>query len=168
VSEYQYFEFRAIDEPLDPCAQRDLRGISSRANITATSFTNSYSWGNLKADPADMLARWFDAFLHVTNWGTRWLAFRIPRSALSEEDLAPYAVELIGSRGEGQHTCLHFLLQDETQATGSTGRSGWARCSLSGTPSALETFAASSWPGSSMCSAATSTKKRRSRRCRQG
>jgi len=51
VSEYQYFEFRAIDEPLDPCAQRDLRGISSRANITATSFTNSYSWGNLKADP---------------------------------------------------------------------------------------------------------------------
>ena len=113
MSEYQYFEFRAIDEPLDPCAQRDLRGISSRANITATSFTNSYSWGNLKADPADMLARWFDAFLHVTNWGTRWLAFRIPRSALSEEDLAPYAVELIGSRGEGQHTCLHFLLQDE-------------------------------------------------------
>jgi len=113
VSEYQYFEFRAIDEPLDQRAQRDLRGISSRASITATSFTNIYSWGSLKADPAEMLARWFDAFLHVTNWGTRWLAFRIRRGALTEDDQSPYEVEVFSSQDEGQHTCLHFARQDE-------------------------------------------------------
>ena len=113
MSEYQYFEFRAIDQPLDEQAQRDLRAISSRASVTATSFTNTYSWGDLKEDPAVMLARWFDALLHVTNWGTRWLAFRVPRGALSDIDLAPYQVELFSARQKGQHTVLHFLLEDE-------------------------------------------------------
>jgi len=111
VSEYQYFEFRAIDRPLDDQAQRTLRGISSRAAITATSFTNTYQWGDLKADPSEMLARWFDALLHVTNWGTRWLAFRVPSS--SAVDLAPYEGELFSSREHGEHLCLHFLLEDE-------------------------------------------------------
>ncbi len=113
MSEYQYYEFQAIDQPLDERAQRDLRDISSRATITATSFTNTYSWGDLRGDPAKMLGRWFDAFLHVANWGTRWLAFRIPRGGLSPDDLAPYEVEVFSSQHKGSHTCLHFHLQPE-------------------------------------------------------
>ncbi len=113
MSEYQYYEFRTIDQPLGERAQCDLRDISSRATITATSFANSYSWGDLKADPVQMLARWFDAFLHLTNWGTRWLAFRVPHGALSAELMAPYRSEVFSWRDHGQHTCLHFLLQDE-------------------------------------------------------
>jgi hypothetical protein len=113
MSEYQYYEFQAIDQPLDEQSQRDLRGISSRATITATSFTNTYSWGNLRGDPAQMLARWFDAFLHVANWGTRWLAFRLPRGVLSLEQLAPYEVEVFVSQDEGDYSCLHFHLQPE-------------------------------------------------------
>jgi len=42
MSEYQYYEFLAIDRPLDRAAQDALRSISSRARITATSFTNHY------------------------------------------------------------------------------------------------------------------------------
>jgi hypothetical protein len=42
MSEYQYYEFQAIDRPLDRTAQEALRSISSRARITATSFTNHY------------------------------------------------------------------------------------------------------------------------------
>jgi len=41
MSEYQYDEFRAIDLPLDAGAQQLLRAISSRARITATSFTTN-------------------------------------------------------------------------------------------------------------------------------
>ena len=51
MSEYQYYEFQAIDRPLDKAAQEALRSISSRARITATSFTNHYEWGDLKGDP---------------------------------------------------------------------------------------------------------------------
>ena len=112
MSEYQYYEFRTIDEPLDEHAQHQLRDISSRATITATSFTNSYSWGDLKADPASMLARWFDAYLYFSNWGTHWLAFRLPRGVLSEEELAPYKVEVFSWRDEGRYTCLHFVLHE--------------------------------------------------------
>jgi hypothetical protein len=38
MSEYQYYEFQAIDRPLDPAAQQALRSISSRARFTATRF----------------------------------------------------------------------------------------------------------------------------------
>ena len=39
MSEYQYFEFQAIDHPLDEKEMAELRAISTRAVITATSFT---------------------------------------------------------------------------------------------------------------------------------
>jgi hypothetical protein len=37
MSEYQYYEFLAIDNPLTKQQQRELRGLSTRAQITATS-----------------------------------------------------------------------------------------------------------------------------------
>jgi hypothetical protein len=42
MSEHQYYEFQAIDRPLDRDAQNALRTISSRARITATNFINHY------------------------------------------------------------------------------------------------------------------------------
>lgn len=49
MSEYQYYEFQAVDRLLDEKARKQLRAISSRAHITASSFVNSYDWGDLKA-----------------------------------------------------------------------------------------------------------------------
>jgi hypothetical protein len=65
MSEYQYYEFQAIDRPLEAAEREHLRAISSRARITATSFVNSYDWGDLKADPLKLLERYFDLFLYV-------------------------------------------------------------------------------------------------------
>ena len=48
MSEYQYYEFIAIDEPLTPKQMAELRLRSSRASITSTSFVNEYHWGNRK------------------------------------------------------------------------------------------------------------------------
>ncbi len=42
MSEYQYYEFRAIDHPLERKEMDELRALSSRAEITPTSFTNTY------------------------------------------------------------------------------------------------------------------------------
>jgi hypothetical protein len=44
VSEYQYYDFRALDRPLTRNEMTTLRSISTRAAITATSFTNHYEW----------------------------------------------------------------------------------------------------------------------------
>ena len=48
MSEYQYYEFLAIDRPLDSSEMAALRALSSRAEITPTRFTNVYEWGNFK------------------------------------------------------------------------------------------------------------------------
>jgi hypothetical protein len=59
MSEYQYYEFRAVDRPLDDRQMRELRAVSSRAVITPTSFTNEYNWGDFKGTVKLMAAEQF-------------------------------------------------------------------------------------------------------------
>ena len=51
MSEYQYYEFQAIDRPLTSRQMDELRKLSTRAEITPTSFTNEYHWGDFRGDP---------------------------------------------------------------------------------------------------------------------
>ena len=78
MSEYQYYEFRTVDRSLTAGEIAELEKVSSRAEITATSFTNTYSYGNFRGDPDRMLERYFDAFVYVANWGTRHFMVRLP------------------------------------------------------------------------------------------
>jgi len=55
MSEYQYYEFLALDRPLTAEQRAELRSISTRAEITATRFVNEYQWGDLKGDPRKMV-----------------------------------------------------------------------------------------------------------------
>ena len=79
MSEYQYYDFKAIDHALTKTEMAALRAISTRAVITMTSFTNHYEWGDLKADPLKLLEKYFDAFVFVANWGTREFNLRLPQ-----------------------------------------------------------------------------------------
>jgi hypothetical protein len=90
VSEYQYYEFLALDKALTSRQREELRQLSTRAEITATRFTNEYHWGNFRGDPEKMMASYFDAFLYLANWGTRHLMFRVPRAALDTEYAEQY------------------------------------------------------------------------------
>jgi hypothetical protein len=89
VSEYQYYEFQAVDCPLKETDREALRAISSRARITATGFTNSYNWGDLNGDPADFMERWFDLHLYLANWRTRRLMIRLPKRLVDPRLLEP-------------------------------------------------------------------------------
>jgi hypothetical protein len=91
--EYQYYEFRAVDQPLSDSDIRALRSISSRAEITPVSFTNHYEWGNFKGDPKELMFRYFDAFLYLANWGTRQVMFRVPADAIDLKAAAAYTSE---------------------------------------------------------------------------
>lgn len=84
MSEYQYYAFQAIDRPLDKAAQMDLRDLSSRARITATSFTNSWQGGDFKGDlDAPMPVAWPAASSRPSRGprGRRDRAARIPPRA---------------------------------------------------------------------------------------
>lgn len=80
MSEYQYYDFRAIDRALTKAEIAELRSVSTRAAITSASFTNHYEWGDLKAYPLKLLEKYFDAFLYVASLGTRELYLRLPQA----------------------------------------------------------------------------------------
>ncbi|MFD7813696.1 hypothetical protein ACFV6E_12215 [Streptomyces sp. NPDC059785] len=107
MSEYQYYEFQALDRPLSSEEQEQLRAISTRARITATSFTNHYEWGDLKGDPRRMTERYFDAHLYVANWGTHRLLLRLPKQSLS---LPTAQVYCLGAHVDAWTTRTHLLL----------------------------------------------------------
>src|SRR5712664_2852180 len=94
MSEYQYYEFQAIDRPLDRAARDALRSISSRARITATSFANHYEWGDFNGDPRKFMERWFDLHLYLANWGTRRLMIRVPKGFVKQADIDPFLREI--------------------------------------------------------------------------
>src|SRR6476620_9382234 len=90
MSDYQYYEFRAVDRPLDRAEQADLRRLSSRARITGTGFVNHYDWGDFRGDPDHLMERYFDLFLYVAGWGQRRLSLRLPRSLVDPAALKPF------------------------------------------------------------------------------
>jgi len=114
MSEYQYYEFLALDRPLTDKQRAELRSISTRAEITATRFVNEYQWGDLKGDPRKMMERYFDAFLYLANWGTRRLMFRLPRGALSSKTAERYCYTDTASLIEtGSHLILSLYVDRE-------------------------------------------------------
>jgi hypothetical protein len=114
MSEYQYYEFLAVDRPLTEREMRELRAVSSRAVITATRFTNHYEWGSFKGDPRAWMERYFDAFLYFANWGTHELMLRLPRRVLEPAAAKRYCRgEAASARVKGEHVILEFLSEEE-------------------------------------------------------
>jgi len=93
MSEYQYYSFRAVDRPLSFNEMKQLRNISSRAEITAESFINEYNYGDLKAKPRDLMRQFFDIHVYLANWGSAELMLRLPREALDEKTVNAFAVD---------------------------------------------------------------------------
>jgi len=92
MSEYQYYEFQAIDRPLTDKQMQELRSYSTRARITRTSFVNDYSWGSFKGNPDGWMEKYFDAFLYLANWGTHILKLRLPSRLLDLQTAQQYCV----------------------------------------------------------------------------
>lgn len=63
MSEYQYYEFQAIDRPLTPEEQGYVRTLSRRVEPTPVQAIFTYSYGNFRGDPLDLLETHFDAML---------------------------------------------------------------------------------------------------------
>jgi hypothetical protein len=123
VSEYQYYDFRAIDRALTKAEMAELRSISTRAEITSTTFTNHYEWGDLKADPLKLLEKYFDAFLYVANWGTREFYLRLPHELGNYKVLrAMLPGEAAQVRKAGRHLIVGFESESD-QDDGDDGTS---------------------------------------------
>jgi hypothetical protein len=93
MSEYQYYEFQALDRSLTAAEREKLSAISSRAKITARSAAFNYSYSDLDSNFLALLERHFDVAYYIANWGTQQLAFRFPAGLLSPEEVDLYCLE---------------------------------------------------------------------------
>lgn len=99
MSEYQYYEFAALDRPLTPQQQAELRERSSRARITPGGFVNEYHWGDLKGEPLDWMTRYFDAHVYSANWYHCKLMLRLPKTVLDPSLMAVFRGNAHASEG---------------------------------------------------------------------
>ncbi len=114
MSEYQYYEFQAIDRPLTEKEMGELRSYSTRARITPTSFVNDYSWGNFRGDEDAWMEKYFDAFLYLANWGTHVFKLRLPARLLDVRTARLYCVgERASVRERNGKIILTFVSEDE-------------------------------------------------------
>jgi hypothetical protein len=126
MSEYQYYDFRAIDRPLTSSQRAELGKISTRAEVSSTSFTNFYTFGDFKGNPVALVERYFDAFLYLANWGTRELMFRVPLArAPAARVLRSYLSTRVQAaawfRVRGTHVVIGLLSDDEEESWESDG-----------------------------------------------
>jgi hypothetical protein len=115
MSEYQYYEFLALDRPLDDRQQAEVRSLSTRAAITATSFLNEYHWGNFRGDPNRMMERYYDAHLYLTNWGTHRIMLRLPRELLDIDVVEDHCVgDQVTVWATGEFLVLDMTSEDDS------------------------------------------------------
>jgi len=113
MSEYQYYGFRSIETSLSQQQRQELREISSRAHITSSSFTNTYNYGDLKADPLTMMSDFFDVGLYMSSWGQMKLFIKIPCSVLSEDLLFKFHYEyVLDYHADGSNWIITLSLPD--------------------------------------------------------
>jgi hypothetical protein len=113
MSEYQYYEFLAIDRPLAEEELDELRALSTRAAITPVSFTNEYNWGNFKGDPHELMQRYFDAHVYVANWMTAIFMVRLPIETLTREVAKSAAVPyLLDIKSTPTHWIITWSLEE--------------------------------------------------------
>jgi hypothetical protein len=125
MSTYEFYEFQAVDRALTPAEQAELRGLSSRADITSSRLCVVYNWGSFKGDPDRLMERYFDAFVYVANWGTREFQLRLPRSLFDPAQAEPYLnEETLSLRTTREHVLLTFRVNREDEADWEDG-TGW-------------------------------------------
>ncbi|MBI5526019.1 MAG: hypothetical protein HY897_06760 [Deltaproteobacteria bacterium] len=114
MSEYQYYEFQAIDQPLTEKAMGELRSYSTRARITPTSFINDYAWGSFKGNEDAWMEKYFDAFLYLANWGTHVLKLRLPSRVLDPATAREYCGgDSAFVREKGGKVVISFVSENE-------------------------------------------------------
>ncbi len=114
MSEYQYYEFHAIDRRLTEAELGDLRNISSRAQLSPGHASFVYNYGDFRGSPEQVLLQYFDAMLYIANWGSRQLAFRFPRAAVDVHRLQAYELsDAITVARHKDHILLDIAFHEE-------------------------------------------------------
>ena len=135
MSEYQYYEFQAIDRTLTDEEQQAVGALSSRVEPHPWQAVFVYNWSDFRGDPEAILRQYYDAMLYMANWGSRQLMFRFPHGALDLESAKAHCQPIIvqdylSFSAEDDHVILNIEFHDEKAAGWADGE-GWLPAMLS-------------------------------------
>ncbi|MEU5417809.1 hypothetical protein [Streptomyces sp. NPDC020667] len=114
MSEFQFYQFVAIDRPLGREQLAEVRQLTTRASLTATSFVNTYQWGDFKGSPEALVEEYYDGHLYFANWGTRRVILRWRADQLPLEVAARYCTGASATaRRHGESVLLTLVSDDQ-------------------------------------------------------
>ncbi len=119
MSEYQYYDFRAIDRSLTPSQMEELRHLSSRATVTNRRAEFVYQYGDFRGNDEKLVQDMFDIMFYVNNMGTRRLVFRLPASLFEVSQCEDFLVsEEISHYRSGSQIILDLYFTEENDEEG--------------------------------------------------
>lgn len=89
MSEYQHYEFVALDGPISDEGLHYARGCSSRADVSRVHWRNDYNFGDFGGSVRRLL-QYYDAHFYIANWGSVRFALSFPDGTLDPETVQPY------------------------------------------------------------------------------
>ena len=114
MSEYQYYEFQAIDKPLNTEQREAVQDLSSRAIVNLHSAAFTYNYGDFRGSVKQLMGDMFDVMLYVANWGSQRLVMRIPKTLLTIKDLDAYCVgDVVSYFIKGEYVIIDCSFDDE-------------------------------------------------------
>ncbi len=92
MSEYQYYDFRAIEQSLTAEQRANIASLSSRAQVSSQRAEFVYHYGDFRGNVTQLMRETFDMMLYVANWGTRRLMFRLPKALFNVSAVRDYFI----------------------------------------------------------------------------
>lgn len=126
MSEYQYYEFQAIDRPLTAEEQAEIQRLSSRVELSPTQAIFVYHYGNFRGKPEQVLSQYFDVMFYIANWGTWKFLFRLPLALVDPAWFEPYCIPYaITTSTTPNYLILNITITEEEGLTGWVEGEGW-------------------------------------------
>jgi len=145
MSEYQYYEFRAVDRPLSRTTRPNCARFRRAPGSPLPVFVNHYNWGDFGGNP-DRLMDAISTFSCISPTGARGrLSIRLPKSGLKPADLKRFTAvnEDVVVRTAGDHLIVDVSCYELEQDFCDRGE-GWldklaafARDLINGRPAAV-------------------------------
>ena len=89
--EYQYYDFRAVDQSLTAEQKASVASLSSRAQVSSQRAEFVYHYGDFRGNVIQLMRDTFDIMLYIANWGTR-LMFRLPKALFNVSEVRDYFI----------------------------------------------------------------------------
>jgi hypothetical protein len=126
MSEYQYYEFQAIDRPLTAKEQAEIKELSSRVKLTPTQAIFLYNYGDFRNKPEEVVVKYFDMMFYIANWGSWRLIFRFPKAIVDPKLFQTYALRnTITITETSKYVVLDLAIHQEEGVSGWVEGEGW-------------------------------------------